>query len=83
MDPILCRPDSPQACAGRRFDGTRGPGVWCDPETLVWYWSPQLKGEQTGVWVVTECPHCGGTLPLRGTARETRTWLDSLADPEE
>lgn len=74
----LCRADSPVACSGRRAERERGPGVWLDPDRLVWLWSPVLNGEPTGISEVTHCPHCGGPLPRVGQVIPR-----VLSDPDE
>ena len=62
----LCSADSPVACQGRRAERDRGPGVWLDPDRLVWLWVPVVAGEPIGISEVTHCPWCGGPLPRVG-----------------
>lgn len=76
-----CRPDSPVMCKGRAE--APAPGVWCDPDTRVWYWA-----DLTGMMAVTHCPYCKSPLPLMGTTADTlrliqRALDEPLADPEE
>lgn len=55
-------------CHGRRAERERGVGIWCDPDRLVWLWSPREGNEQVGIVEVTICPHCQGPLPRVGDA---------------
>ena len=73
---MACAPHTPIACEGRK---TARPGLWYAWERGTWLWATTAF-----IVEVTNCPFCGGRLPLMGTAADTRKWLDeTLADPEE
>lgn len=59
----ICRVDNPLPCVGRRAERESGVGIWIDPDSQIWYWSPSVNGEPQGITAITHCPHCGGPLP--------------------
>jgi len=77
-----CTADSPVPCVGRRREREAGPGIWLDPDRLVWLWSPSVNGEPQGIVQITHCPHCGGPLP-NVAASVLRALREPLANPEE
>lgn len=70
-------------CVGRRRERERGPGVWLDPDRLVWLWAPVENGEPVGIVEVQVCPHCKGPLPNVAANVLKALQRDPLANPEE